>query len=193
MSTVQGHRVEPQDGRDRTADLPPSLPAWLPYQLRMLSRRQWKVAGWSYLAALLLMGVVGETLPIASIGRVVPVAWWNYVTLAISPVLIGLIAVTFVPQRQPKRSRVRGAAGTGVGGAIGTVAMACPACNPIAIPLFGTAGVFSFLAPERGLISLLSVGLLAVTLVLRFRTARSCELLNPQATNEPAGHTPTDT
>jgi len=148
----------------------------MPIQLQMFSRRQWKVAGGAYLGSLLLMGVLGETLPIASIGRGVPVAWWNYVTLAISPVLIGLIAATFVPDRQPKSSRVRGAAGAGAGGVIGTIAMACPVCNPIAIPLFGTAGALSFLAPERGLISLLSVALLAVTLALRFRTMLSCEL-----------------
>jgi len=168
-------------------DLPPRLPSWLPMQLQMFTRRQWRVAGWAYLVSLAVMGVLGETLPIASIGRGVPVEWWNYVTLAISPVLIGLIAATFVPNSQPKSSRVRGATGAGVGGAIGTIAMACPVCNPIAIPLFGTAGVLSFLSPERGLISLLSVVLLAVTLALRFRTMRSCELRVPAETQLSAG------
>lgn len=153
----------------------------------MFTRRQWKVAGWAYLGSLLVMGILGETLPIASIGRGVPVEWWNYVTLAISPVLIGLIAATFVPNRQPKSSRRRGAAGAGVGGAVGTIAMACPVCNPIAIPLFGTAGVLSFLSPERGLISLLSVALLAITLVLRIRTMRSCELRAPAQAQVSAG------
>ncbi len=54
--------------------------------------------------------------------------------------------------------------------------MACPVCNPLAIPLFGSAGVLSFLAPERGVIALLSVALLALTLLLRLRTARSCQV-----------------
>lgn len=148
-------------------------------QIRMWSSRQWKVAGSFYLASLLAMGIVGETLPGATEGRVVPVAWWNYVTLALSPVLIGLIAATFVSPGQPKRSRTRGATGAGVGGVIGTVAMACPVCNPIAIPLFGAAGVLSFLAPERGLIALLSVTLLAVTLLIRLRTATACRLSIP--------------
>ncbi len=178
---------ENSDDHGHAADLPPRLPSLLPIQLQMFTRRQWRVAGWTYLGALLVMGVLGETLPVASIGRGVPVEWWNYVTLAISPVLIGLIAATFVPDRQPKASRTRGAAGAGVGGVIGTVAMACPVCNPIAIPLFGTAGVLSFLAPERGLISLLSVVLLAVTLALRFRTMRSCELSVPAQTQLSAG------
>ena len=148
-------------------------------QLAAFSRRQWKAAGWSYLAALLIMGVAGETLPGASVGRVVPTEWWNYVTLLLSPPLIALIAATFVTPGQPGRGRWA-RTGTGVGGATGTLAMACPVCNPLAIPIFGAAGVLSFLAPYRGLIALLSTALLAVTLLIRLRTTRTCQL-TPQA------------
>jgi hypothetical protein len=154
-----------------------TLGRWAPVQqLAVFSRRQWKVAGWSYLAALLIMGVAGETLPGASVGRVVPIQWWNYVTLVLSPPLIALIAATFVPSGQPRRSRRWGKAGTGVGAAAGTLAMACPVCNPFAIPIFGAAGVLSFLAPYRGLVALLSVVLLVITLLLRLRTTRVCKL-----------------
>ena len=150
---------------------------WVPFrQLATWTRRQWKVAGWSYLAALLLMGVIGETLPGASAGRIVPIQWWNYVTLVLSPPLIALIVATFVPPGQPRKARRWGKAGTGAGGVAGTLAMACPACNPLAIPIFGAAGVLSFLAPYRGLIALLSIVLLAVTLALRLRTTRTCQL-----------------
>src|SRR5215472_6415031 len=160
--------------------LPVTFKRWVAVQqLAAFSRRQWKVAGWSYLAALLIMGVVGETLPGASVGRVVPVQWWNYVTLVLSPLLIALIAATFVPPGQPRGGRRWAKTGTGVGGAAGTLAMACPVCNPLAIPLFGAAGVLSFLAPYRGLVALLSVALLALTLLLRLRTTRSCQLTPP--------------
>jgi len=146
-------------------------------ELRAFSGHQWRTAAMISGAAFLLMGIVGETLPGASLGRAVPVEWWNYVTLVLSPVLIGLIAATFVTERPPKRSQPGGAkAGAGIGAVIGTVAMACPACSPLAIPLFGTAGLLSFLAPERGLIALLSVLLLAVTLALRLNNARTCEV-----------------
>lgn len=145
-------------------------------QLATFTLRQWKVTGWSYLAALLIMGVAGETLPGASAGRIVPVQWWNYVTLVLSPPLIALIAATFVPVGQPRTSRRWGKAGTGAGGAAGTLAMACPVCNPLAIPIFGAAGVLSFLAPYRGLIALLSIVLLAITLLLRLRTTQACQL-----------------
>ena len=161
--------------------LPVTLERWVAVQqVAAFSRRQWKVAGWSYLAALLLMGVVGETLPGASVGRVVPIQWWNYVTLVLSPPLIALIAATFVPPGQPKGGRRWAKTGTGAGGAAGTLAMACPVCNPLAIPIFGAAGVLSFLAPYRALIALLSIVLLAVTLLVRLRTMRTCQLA-PQA------------
>jgi amino acid transporter len=125
------------------------------------------------------MGTIGETLPGASAGRVVPVRWWNWVALALSPPLIALIAATFVPDGQPKRARRREGTAAGVSSAIGSLAMACPVCNPLAIPLFGAAGVLSLLAPERGLIALLSIVLLAVTLALRLRTTRTCQIPGP--------------
>ena len=90
---------------------------------------------------------------------------------------------------QPKKTRRRQAAGAGAGGVAGTLAMACPVCNPLAIPLFGAAGVLSFLAPERGLIALLSIALLAVTLVLRLRTTQACQLTS---TREPDPSPATD-
>jgi hypothetical protein len=158
----------------------PARPGWAPIQqLAAWSWRQWQVAGWSYLAALLIMGVAGETLPGASAGRVVPLQWWNYVTLILSPPLIALIVATFVPSGQPGRARRWAKAGTGAGGAAGTLAMACPVCSPLAVPLFGAVGVLSFLAPYRGLIAMLSVVLLALTLLLRLRTTRACQLTPP--------------
>jgi len=160
--------------------VPVSVRRWAPVeQLAAFSRRQWRMAGWSYLAALLIMGVAGETLPGASVGRIVPIGWWNYVTLILSPPLIALIAATFVPPGQPRSSRRWGKTGTGVGGVAGTLAMACPVCNPLAIPIFGAAGVLSFLAPYRSVIALASIVVLVVTLLLRLRTTRTCQLARP--------------
>jgi hypothetical protein len=160
--------------------------AWAPVQqMRTWSRAHWKVARRTYIAALLLMGIVGETLPGASYGRIVPLQWWNWVTIAIAPVLIALIAATFVTEGGPKRSRRTAKASAGTGATIGTLAMACPACNPLAIALFGGSGVLSFLAPERGLIALLSVVLLLVTLVLRLRTVQACTLTYGRSSSAP--------
>ncbi|WP_203918822.1 hypothetical protein [Rugosimonospora africana] len=155
-------------------------------QLGTWNRAQWKVARRTYLVALLLMGIVGETLPGASYGRIVPLEWWNWVTIAVAPVLIALIAATFVTEGGPKRSRRTAKASAGTGATIGTLAMACPACNPLAIALFGGSGVLSFLAPERGLIALLSVVLLLVTLVLRLRTVQACTVTYRQTSSAPS-------
>lgn len=154
-------------------------------ELRFWSPGQWRAAATVAVAAFLIMGIAGETLPGASDGRIVPVEWWNYVTLLVSPVLIGLIAATFVADGRSPGRRARGAkAGAGGSALVGTVAMACPACSPLAIPLFGTAGVLSFLAPERGLIAILSVLMLAVTLALRLRRTHAC---SPAGTGWGAG------
>ncbi len=146
-------------------------------QLQLFSRRQWKVAVEAYIVALVLIGAFGETLPGASIGRVVPLSWWNWVTLALSPPLIALIVATFVPGGQARRARRRAKVQTGVGGFASGVAMACPVCNPIAIAIFGAGGVLSFLAPYRGAIAGASIVFLAFTLVLRLRTSTSCPVM----------------
>src|SRR5262249_51397122 len=96
------------------------------------------------------------------------------------------IAATFVPPGQPRRSRRWGKTGTGIGGAAGTLAMACPVCNPLAIPIFGAAGVLSFLAPYRGIIALLSIVLLAVPLLIRLRTTQTCQLTPPPGSSSPS-------
>lgn len=99
--TIERHQEQPRKSRPRA--LP--LPTWVPTQIRTWSRRQWTAAGCSYVAALLMMGILGETLPGASQGRAVPVEWWNYVTLALSPPLIALIVATFIPDKQAGRER----------------------------------------------------------------------------------------
>ncbi len=145
-------------------------------QIRLWSRPQWRMTVGVFVLAFIVIGAIGQTLPGTSADRTYPVEWWNYMTLVASSVLIGLIAGTFVGQRVRTSSNVGGAAGTGVGGATAALVMACPVCSPLAIPLLGTGGVLAFLVPERGLIAMVSVALLAITLVLRLRTASSCRV-----------------
>ena len=144
--------------------------------VRYWSSQQWRTAVIAASVAFLAIGTVGQTLPWTSSGRTFPVVWWNYVTLVASSLLIGLIVPTFVVAAGRRRSRVVGAASTGVAGTAATIAMACPVCNPIVIPLLGAGGAFAFLAPDRGVIALASVVLLALTLVLRLRATASCRV-----------------
>jgi len=144
--------------------------------VRYWSSQQWRTAVIAASVAFLAIGTVGQTLPWTASGRTFPVVWWNYVTLVASSLLIGLIVATFVVAGGRRRSRVGGAASTGVAGTAATIAMACPVCNPIAIPLLGAGGVFAFLAPDRGVIALASLVLLALTLALRLRATASCRV-----------------
>ena len=144
--------------------------------VRYWSPKQWRTTVLAASVAFLVIGTVGQTLPWTASGRTFPVVWWNYVTLVASSLLIGLIVATFVVAGGRRRSRVGGAASTGVAGTAATIAMACSVCNPIAIPLLGAGGAFAFLAPDRGVIALASVVLLAMTLVLRLRATASCRV-----------------
>jgi hypothetical protein len=152
---------------------PSLLSATTVMQPRWWSARQWGAVGVGFVLAFVVIGVVGETLPPYSAGRAYPVEWWNWVTLVISAALIGLIVGSFVV---PGGRRAAAGAGTGSAGTIAAIAMACPVCSPLAIPLLGSGGLLAFLAPERGWIALASVLLLGVTLLLRLRAGATCEV-----------------
>lgn len=155
----------------------PMTPCAILAEFRTWSPGQWRATAIAAVVSFLVMGVAGETLPGASYGRIVPVEWWNYLTLLVSPLLIGLIVGSYA-DASGIGGRFGGAkSGAGAGALIGTAAMACPACSPLAIPLFGAAGVLSFLAPERWLIALLSVLLLLAVLVIRLRSRRVCAVV----------------
>jgi hypothetical protein len=64
-------------------------------QIRRWSARQRRLGAIGFAAAFLVIGEVGQTLPPTDVGRVYPVQWWNWVTLAVSAALLGLIAATF--------------------------------------------------------------------------------------------------
>jgi len=151
---------------------PALLSATTLQQVRWWSAGQWRLATAVSVAAFFVIGEIGQTLPPENTGRMYPVEWWNWATLFASAVLIGLIAATFVTPG----SRRRGFAGAGSGsaGTVAAIAMACPVCSPLAIPLLGTGGALAFLTPDRGWVALGSVVLLALTLLLRLRASTTC-------------------
>lgn len=140
------------------------------------------------LVAFLVIGEVGQTLPNASHGRTYPVEWWNYLTLFASAVLLGLTAATFMARGG---NRVAASAGSGLAGTVAAIAMACPVCSPLAIPLLGVGGALSFFTPHRGVISLVSVVMLALTLLLRLRASTRCDIPVPlRSMTAPASASP---
>ena len=153
------------------ADRPSLLSAQTLTQPRWWSVRQRTVALGVFAATFIVLGEVGQTLPPNSADRTYPVEWWNWVTLPASALLMGMIAATFVVQGG---RRALAGASTGGAGTVAAIVMACPVCSPLAIPLLGTSGLLAFLVPDRGLIALVSVVMLALTLLLRLRASTTC-------------------
>ncbi len=160
----------------RSSERPPLLSVQTITQLRWWSTSQRVVAAVVFVVVFVVIGEIGQTLPPANVGRMYPVEWWNWVTLAVSAAIIGLIVATFV---RPGGRRALAGAGSGSAGTIAAIVMACPVCSPLAIPLLGTGGLLAFLVPDRGWIALASIVVLALTLLLRLRAASSCAISLP--------------
>ena len=140
-------------------------------QLRWWSRTQWWIAGVAFAIMFVAMGEVGQTLPPFSANRTYPIEWWNYVTLVADSAVMGLVLGTFVTSGS---KRLASASGGGFAATVGAIAMACPVCSPLAIPLLGAGGVLSFLRGDRGWLALATILVLGLTLILRLRASASC-------------------
>ena len=78
--------------------------------MREWSIRQWGTALGAAALASLLLGIPTDVIPNPLFGRPEPVTWWAPLQLAVSAILIGLIAATYVNDKQAPRNSV------GVGG-----------------------------------------------------------------------------
>lgn len=138
--------------------------------------RRWLVAILVAGAAALAMGVPTGIVETSFYTRMTPVTWWNYPVWAISAVLAGLIAATYVrvdgvSTAAPDRSR-RTVGAT----LLSTFAVGCPICNKLVVALIGVSGALSYWAPLQPVLGLLSIGILAAGLAVRLRGAVDCRV-----------------
>lgn len=99
-------------------------------------------------------------------GAVEPTAI-DYVILAITAALIGLILAIRAPRSSVTESQDRT---TIVGGAISFLAVGCPVCNQLVLAAIGTSGALSWWAPVQPLVGLVAIALLVWTLRKRLQT-----------------------
>ncbi|WP_407698922.1 hypothetical protein [Streptomyces katsurahamanus] len=66
-------------------------------------------------------------------------------------------------------------------GALSVFAVGCPVCNKLVVLALGMSGAMSYWAPAQPVLALLSLGLLAHSLVRRLRTAAACPVPDPGA------------
>jgi len=104
--------------------------------------------------------------------RMTPVPWWSYVVWALTAVLSGVLAATYVN----RRATVSAAPGrAGILANVGSVlAVGCPVCNKLVVAALGVSGALTVWAPIQPLIAVASLALLGWALWRRLTTLRSC-------------------
>jgi hypothetical protein len=148
----------------------------------MASLRRWPARRWviAVAAAALLAvaaGVPTDVIPNPLAHREMPVTWWSYPALAVTALLGGMLAATYVRTRADSNVTGRSAGG----GLLSLLAIGCPACNKLVVLLVGTSGALSLWAPLQPLLAIASVVLLAWALRARLTVEQSCPVPAQQA------------
>lgn len=122
------------------------------------------------LFTLLAIGVPTAVIPNGVFSRMTPVRPLDYLFLALTALLMGLLAALYtVPAGMCAVSGTRLTSA----GVLSFLAVGCPVCNKIVLILLGASGAMSYWAPLQPLLGSASVVLLAATLILRVRQLRS--------------------
>jgi H+/Cl- antiporter ClcA len=118
----------------------------------------------------LLVGLPTDVIPNPVFGRPVPVTWWSYPTLALTAVLGGLLAATYVREQTPTTTADAPARRGGVAGMLAFFAVGCPVCNKIVVLALGTTGAMRWFPPLQHLLAVASIALMAWALRGRLRS-----------------------
>ncbi|MEO0495298.1 MAG: hypothetical protein AAF081_17970 [Actinomycetota bacterium] len=136
-------------------------------QLRALPPGTWPRAIPYALIAAVLIAVPSDLIDTPFFGRPVEVRAIDYVLLAVTASLIGLIFAIRVPRGEASEQQETR---TVWGGFVSFLAVGCPVCNQLVVGLIGTSGALSWWAPVQPIVGLVAVGLLVWTLRYRLRT-----------------------
>lgn len=115
----------------------------------------------------LLIGIPTDVIPNSLFGRMTPVRPQDYVLLAVTALLAGILAATYAFPRTFACSIEQGK--TTAGGFLSFLAVGCPTCNKAVVLLLGTGGATRFFEPVQPLLGLLSIALLGLAIWLRLR------------------------
>jgi hypothetical protein len=143
--------------------------------LRAWPARRWLLAGLAAPVGAVVLGVPTGVVPTPFYTRMTPVLWWNYPVLAISAILLGLTAATYLRSliREGERS---GTVATG-GGLLSLFAIGCPVCNKLVVLAIGASGALRWFAPVQPILAVASLAVLAAALWTRLGTEVACRTL----------------
>jgi MFS family permease len=186
-------------------DLPTlrATPAGPVAALRSWPARRWRTALVAGILIALAIGLPTDVIPNPVFGRPVPVTWWSYPVLAITAVLGGLLAATYVRRPEDRHDDPSTAASSdtptttasnatsstavdgledldrpgrlgSIGGLVSFFAVGCPVCNKLVLLALGTTGARQWFEPIQPFLAAASVVLLAVALRARLRSEFHC-------------------
>ncbi len=153
-------------------------------ELRELPRAVWPRAVAFGVVAAVLIGIPSDLIDTPIFGRPIDARWLDWVILAITSALIGLIFAIRPPssaETGTDEAVERQGTSTLWGGLVSFLAVGCPVCNQAVVALVGISGALSWWAPVQPIVGLAAVALLVWTLRKRLRTYRTVACPIPTA------------
>lgn len=138
------------------------------------STRRWAVAVAATTAYVLAVGIPTDLVPNPVFGREIPPTWWSWPSLAVSAVLAGLLAATYVGTGDPADTADPDARRGMAGGLLTFFAVGCPVCNKLVLVALGSAGAITWFEPVQPLLQLAAVALLLWALDTRLGNQLAC-------------------
>jgi hypothetical protein len=117
--------------------------------------------------AALAIGIPTDVIPNSFFTRMTPVRAQDYVFLALTALLAGLLAASYALPQTRACSIEQGK--TTAGGFLSFFAIGCPTCNKLVVLLLGTSGALNIFEPIQPLLATLSFVLLGVAIWFRWR------------------------
>lgn len=145
------------------------------HDLRQWPARRWWFAAATAIATYLFIAIPTDLIDNPLFGRDVPPTPWSRTALAVSSILAGLVAATYVatPDSAPRsREGKLGAAG----GMITFFAVGCPVCNKLVLLALGYSGAIEFFGPLQPYLAVGAIALLGWAFVGRVSREKSCRL-----------------
>lgn len=142
------------------------------------SLRRWSAAAAATVLSALVLGLPTDLVPNPVFSRQIEAPAWSYLALVVTAVLSGLLLATYVSdtprsQREVPREDSRRLT---AGGLLAFFAIGCPTCNKLVLIALGSTGAVTWFEPVQPLLAVAGIGLLAVALRKRLRTADACEV-----------------
>jgi len=144
--------------------------------IRGWSALRWVVAATVTLLTALLIGIPTGIVGTSFYTRMTPVLWWNYPIWAVSSLLTGLVAATYI--RTGASAGLTEARFSAGGSVLSLLAVGCPICNKLVVLAVGTTGAMNLWAPVQPVLGVMSLTLLLWAFTRRTRGEVACSIPN---------------